>query len=71
MEQKERREIIENAIGQLPPSQRETIFLRYFEEMSRAEIGELLNISEVAVKLRLNRGRKNLRKILIELGLAR
>lgn len=40
------------------------LYLFYYEEYSTKEIAELLQISEMAIRARLSRGRKKLKKIL-------
>ncbi|MEC1523352.1 sigma factor-like helix-turn-helix DNA-binding protein, partial [Neobacillus niacini] len=42
----------------LPITYREVFIIFYYEEMSIAEIAELLALNENTVKTRLNRGRK-------------
>ncbi len=51
------------AIRTLPLIQREVITLT-LEELSQAEIGEVLGITENNVAVRLNRARKSLRRLL-------
>ncbi|MHC4698116.1 MAG: RNA polymerase sigma factor [Planctomycetota bacterium] len=52
---------IVHLISALPQTQREAIFLRYGEELSRAEIAYVLDIPESRVKSRLFQGLKKLR----------
>lgn len=49
-------------INKLGPSYREPIYLRYVEDLSPPEIGEILGISTNAVSVRINRGLIELRK---------
>ncbi|UCE58614.1 MAG: RNA polymerase sigma factor [Phycisphaerales bacterium] len=49
-------------IEALPQTQRESIFLRYGEELSRSEIAYVLDIPESTVKSRLFQGLKKLRE---------
>ena len=58
----ELRSRIVHLIGALPQKQREAIFLRYGEELSRAEIAYVLDIPESKVKSRLFQGLKKLRE---------
>lgn len=51
-------------VAQLPQKYSITIHLYYFEELSIAQISNILGISQSAVKSRLSRGRKKLRIIL-------
>ncbi len=63
----ERRELsqqVQAGIDKLPPDLRVCVILRDIEELSYAEIVELLQIPEGTVKSRINRGRIELAKIL-------
>ena len=40
---------LSEAIGQLPSLQRQLIYLRYFKEMSQAEVGKILGMTQVKV----------------------
>jgi RNA polymerase sigma-70 factor (sigma-E family) len=44
------RPLLVDALGQLPPRQRAAIVLRYYEDLSEAEIADLLGISAGTVK---------------------
>ena len=57
-------ERIRRAVRRLPAQYAEPIFLRYFEERSIGEIGEILNLSSNAVEMRLSRGRRKLKELL-------
>ena len=50
LEEDELRQAIDNAINKLPPRQRTVFVLHHYEEKAHAEIGELLSITEGAVK---------------------
>ncbi|MEZ4700077.1 MAG: sigma-70 family RNA polymerase sigma factor [Rhodothermales bacterium] len=63
-EQRERKELVHNAIAELPPDYRLVITLRDIEEMSTAEVAQVLEISEGAVRVRLHRARLALRTLL-------
>ncbi|KGM45689.1 sigma-70 family RNA polymerase sigma factor [Neobacillus niacini] len=52
------KEKLSQTVLSLPIKYREVIILFYYEEMSIAEIAELLALNENTVKTRLNRGRK-------------
>lgn len=54
------------AVLALPESLRAAVTLFYYEDCTVAQIAQILNISQGAVKLRLNRGRARLRTILNE-----
>jgi RNA polymerase sigma-70 factor (ECF subfamily) len=56
--------VVEQALTQLPANQREAIVLHRFEGFSFREIGELLGVSETAVKVRAHRGYERLRVLL-------
>jgi RNA polymerase sigma-70 factor (ECF subfamily) len=60
----EARQVIDAAIEALPESLRTVFVLRDLEGMSTAETGELLNLTETAVKTRLSRARLRLRESL-------
>ena len=55
-----------DALGELPPRQREVLYLSACEGLSTAEIGEILGIESDAVKASLWLARKNLRERLGE-----
>lgn len=50
-----------DVLSSLPHIHREVLVLRYFEELSIAEVAALLGLSESAVKMRLKRAREALR----------
>ncbi len=52
------------AVGALPEPIRQVFELRYYHDMSYAQIAEFLGISETNVSVRLSRGRKRLRELL-------
>ncbi len=54
------------AVLALPPKYRVVIYLRYYEEYTTAEIGQLLKIPVSTVTTRLARGREQLKKRLGE-----
>ncbi|QSR27199.1 SigE family RNA polymerase sigma factor [Nocardioides aromaticivorans] len=58
-----RRSVLE-ALQQLPRRQREVLALRYYLELSEAEIAETLGISRGAVKSHASRGAASLRPLL-------
>ena len=60
----ELRSILNDAIGKLPEIYRTVFIMREIENMNIAETKECLNISEVNVKVRLNRAKAILRDIL-------
>lgn len=58
----EMQEWIQKEIMMLPPKYRSAIILRYMEDLSLKEIGEILNLPIGTVKTRIHRGREALRK---------
>ncbi|HUA60415.1 MAG TPA: RNA polymerase sigma factor [Verrucomicrobiae bacterium] len=61
---RERGEIVAQAVGTLPPLQREALILAEYEEMSLDEISQITGADLAAVKSRLHRARQNLRRML-------
>ena len=57
---RERDEAIQGAVGALPPNQRMSVVLRYFEGLSTCQIASTLNTSEKAVERLLARAREAL-----------
>ncbi|HET7616723.1 MAG TPA: RNA polymerase sigma factor SigW [Bacillales bacterium] len=58
----ELQEKVQHEVMQLPPKYRSAIVLKYMEDLSLKEIGEILNIPVATVKTRIHRGREALRK---------
>jgi RNA polymerase sigma-70 factor (ECF subfamily) len=54
------------AVCRLKEKYRLPVYLHYFEELSLAEVAEIMNISEAAVKMRLKRAREKLKKELTD-----
>lgn len=61
-----RREAVIDALAQLPRRQREVLALRYYMDLSEAQIAETLGISRGAVKSHASRGAEALRTTLGE-----
>ena len=61
---KESEDTLLNAMLSLPDKYRTVLHLFYYEDYSVKEIAKALDIGESAVKVQLNRGRKQLKKIL-------
>ncbi|ALK08090.1 RNA polymerase sigma factor [Blastochloris viridis] len=55
---------LESAMGQLPDHQRVVLILSYHENLSNAEIAEVMQTTVSAVESLLKRGRQQLRKLL-------
>ena len=64
----EERSQLVHALSQLEASQRQIITLRVVNDLSYAEIAEILDVKEGTVKSRLARARDNLRKKLLQIG---
>ena len=62
----DRREAVLDALRALPDRQREVLALRYYLELSEAEIADTLGISRGAVKSHASRGAAALRALLQE-----
>ena len=67
-EQAELRDQIEEGLAALPPDYREVLILREIHQRSYDEISEILSLDLGTVKSRISRGRKRLRKFLLETG---
>ena len=67
-EQAELKEQIEAGLASLPEEYREVLILREIHQQSYDEISEILSLDLGTVKSRINRGRKRLRKFLLESG---
>jgi RNA polymerase sigma-70 factor (ECF subfamily) len=64
MQMAERAEAVRKAIAELPEELRTPLILAEYEEMSQAEIGEILNCSAKAAETRIYRAHKQLREAL-------
>lgn len=62
--ERERRELLQEALNKLSPDMREVLILRDLQEMDYAEIVSILGIPEGTVKSRINRGRLELGRVL-------
>ncbi|GLX68574.1 RNA polymerase sigma factor SigW [Paenibacillus glycanilyticus] len=58
----ETQRIIHDAIESLPPKYKTIMMLRYIQEMSLQEIGDVLDMPVTTIKTRVHRGREFLRK---------
>jgi RNA polymerase sigma-70 factor, ECF subfamily len=70
LEQNDIRDSIRRAVRMLPAYQRDTIVLRYFSDLSVAEIAVALNCRQGTVKSRLSRALDQLEKILEDFGVS-
>jgi len=63
--------IVERAIDQMDPIDREVLALRHFEELTNSEVAEVLGIQQKAASIRYFRALRRLKAILAEVpGLA-
>lgn len=60
-------EIIGRAVAALPPLQREVVVLAEYDDLSLAEIAQVVGADVGTVKSRLHRARENLRRLLAPL----
>lgn len=60
--------VLDEAIGDLRETDRDALLLRYFEEKSHREIGEVLGVSEGAAHMRVERALEKLRAQFIRRG---
>ena len=67
-ERAELRRQIEAGLAALPPEYRQVLILREIHQCTYGEIAQICSIDLGTVKSRINRGRKRLRKILLESG---
>jgi RNA polymerase sigma-70 factor (ECF subfamily) len=64
LERDETRAIVRGCIEQLPDNYRTVLMLRDIEELSTAEVAEMLSLTPTAVKVRLHRARQALSTLL-------
>jgi RNA polymerase sigma-70 factor (ECF subfamily) len=64
LEKKEMRQILREAVEQLPPIYREVLVLRDLEELNQEETASALGLTVTLVKVRLHRARMMLQKML-------
>lgn len=67
-ERSELREQIEAGLASLSPEYRQALVLRELRQLSYGEIAQTLHLDMGTVKSRISRGRKNLRRFLLESG---
>lgn len=68
---RERREALLRAMDGLTEAEREVIALRYFLDLSEAEMGEVMAVARGTVKSRLSRALRRLRNAAVEAGVGR
>ena len=64
----ENREVLRQALSQLSPEHREVVVLRYFADLSVAEVARSAGIREGTVKSRLHRALRQMRDLLEQSG---
>ncbi len=67
LEQRERQQIVQNAINSLPENQKTVVVLYRYHNLSYQEIADILETSVSAVESRLHRAKLNLKKRLAPL----
>lgn len=60
--------VIDEAVESLSPGDRESILLRFYQNLSHAEIGRRLNLAEDAARMRVQRSLEKLRRFLARKG---
>jgi len=68
---RERADLVAQAVAALPPLQREALILAEYEEMPLEQMAQLTGAELAAVKSRLHRARENLKRMLGPLMLPR
>ena len=63
------RAVIDDALGELPPVDREAVLLRHFGSLPWAEVGNRLGMTETAARLRVDRAMQRLRDVLARGGI--
>ena len=67
-ERRELREQVEAGLAALSPEHRQVLVLREMHQLSYDEISQVLSLDVGTVKSRISRGRRQLRKFLLESG---
>ncbi len=62
--------VLDNALSELNESDRDALFLRYFQHKSAREMGQMLATSEAAAQKRVNRALERLRDVFAKRGIA-
>jgi len=62
LEQTETRQRIDGALAELDEETRTAVVLRYYDNLSSRQIGEVLDLTPAAVDMRLSRARRELRE---------
>ena len=64
LERSEMQRRFQEALAQLPPRQRETLHLVFYQDLSLSEAAEIMNVSVGSVRRHYERGKKRLREAL-------
>ena len=64
----ENRQVLREALSQLSPEHREVVVLRYFADLSVAEVAHSTGVREGTVKSRLHRALRHMRELLEQSG---
>jgi RNA polymerase sigma-70 factor (ECF subfamily) len=59
--------LVQSAIEQMDPIDREVLALRHFEELTNSEVAEALGIEEKAASIRYIRALRRLKEILVQM----
>ena len=62
LEKKETQRLVREIVDNLPDTQRETVILHYYEQMSIRELADVMSLSEGAIKSRLFYGRQAIKE---------
>ena len=65
----ERREVLRTCLERIDPELREALWLRYFEDMSYAQVASVMKVNTKKIDHLLQKGKKKLRKELEEEGM--
>ena len=68
LEKREAAEVVRRALAQVKPEYRTALLLRYMQDLSYEEIGKALSLPPGTVKSRINRGKAQLKEILLSQG---
>jgi RNA polymerase sigma-70 factor (ECF subfamily) len=67
-ERKSQRQMLQDAIQQLPPFHQEILVLIFYQQLSGPEVAEVLGVTVGTVKSRLHRAKEMLRRTLVSMG---